>query len=59
MQTPNEFAETVAEPAGALVRNFTRLYLETRFGRLPHLLPRMNALLGKIQSQGQPQKEAV
>ena len=28
----------------------TRLYLVTRFGRLPHLLPRMNMLLGEICS---------
>ncbi|MCH8960277.1 MAG: UvrD-helicase domain-containing protein [Bacteroidetes bacterium] len=50
-QTPNEFAASVAGPAAPLVCDFTRLYLKMRFGRLPHLLPRMNALLGEIRSQ--------
>ena len=33
-QTPTEFALSVPEPAGPLVRNFTHLYLRSRFGRL-------------------------
>jgi hypothetical protein len=32
-QTPTEFALSVPEPAGPLVRNFTHLYLRSRFGR--------------------------
>ena len=54
-QTPNEFAESVSGPMGKLVRDFTRIYLEARFGRLPHLLPRLNTLLGEI-SQLEPQR---
>jgi protein-glutamine gamma-glutamyltransferase len=48
-QTPNEFAASVRGPEGALVRDFTELYLEARFGRLPGLLPRLNALLQEIR----------
>jgi hypothetical protein len=33
-QTPTEFALSVPEPAGPLVRSFTSLYLRSRFGRL-------------------------
>ena len=47
-QTPNEFARSVPEPTGALVRDFTQLYLRTRFGRLFDDLPRMSALLKEI-----------
>ncbi|MBI2818852.1 MAG: DUF3488 domain-containing protein [Acidobacteria bacterium] len=50
-QTPNEFAETVPEPARGLVRDFTRLYLETRFGRHVTSIPRLTELLSQIQSQ--------
>lgn len=32
-QTPTEFALSVPEPAGPLVRAFTKLYLHSRFGR--------------------------
>lgn len=48
-QTPHEFARSVPEPAGSLVRDFTQLYLRTRFGRFPDGLTRMTALLAKIQ----------
>ena len=51
-QTPNEFADSIPGAAATLVRDFTQLYLRTRFGRLPDLLPRMNTLLGEIQSLG-------
>jgi transglutaminase-like putative cysteine protease len=50
-QTPNEFAESVPEPARPLVRDFTRLYLETRFGRLTVAIPQMTALLTQIQDR--------
>jgi transglutaminase-like putative cysteine protease len=50
-QTPNEFAESVPEPARPLVRDFTRLYLETRFGSLTGSIPRMASLLTQIQEQ--------
>ena len=50
-QTPNEFAESVPEPARPLVRDFTRLYLETRFGRLTAAIPQMTALLTQIQDR--------
>jgi transglutaminase-like putative cysteine protease len=53
-QTPNEFAASVPGPAGSLVRNFTQLYLEARFGRLPGLLPRLSGLLEQIQSGPRP-----
>lgn len=33
-QTPTEFALSVPEPAGPIVRTFTQLYLHSRFGRL-------------------------
>ncbi|MBI4464645.1 MAG: DUF3488 domain-containing protein, partial [Acidobacteria bacterium] len=52
-QTPTEFAETIPEPTGQLVRNFTSLYLATRFGRLPDLLPGMGVLLREIQNQAE------
>ncbi|MCZ6489839.1 MAG: DUF3488 and transglutaminase-like domain-containing protein [Acidobacteria bacterium] len=58
-QTPNEFAASVVGPAAPLVCDFTRLYLETRFGRLLHLLPRMNVMLGKIQSQARSKSETA
>lgn len=48
-QTPIEFALSVPEPAGPLVRNFTQLYLRSRFGRLADELPRLSALLQQIQ----------
>ncbi|MBI3894610.1 MAG: DUF3488 domain-containing protein [Acidobacteria bacterium] len=48
-QTPHEFASALPEPAGPLVRQFTNLYLGTRFGCLPELLPSMTSLLGRIQ----------
>ena len=50
-QTPNEFAESVPEPTRPLVRDFTRLYLESRFGRLTAAIPQMTSLLTQIQSQ--------
>ncbi len=49
-QTPTEFARSVPEPAGPLVRNFTQLYLRSRFGRLTHELPRLSSLLEQIQA---------
>ncbi|HWP83730.1 MAG TPA: DUF3488 and transglutaminase-like domain-containing protein [Terriglobia bacterium] len=52
-QTPCEFAESVPEPLRPLVRDFTRLYLETRFGRLTGSVPQMSDLLTQIQSQPQ------
>ena len=50
-QTPNEFAESVPEPARPLVRDFTELYLECRFGRLTTSVPRLTQLLSQIQTQ--------
>ena len=52
-QTSTEFAAVIPEQTGSLVRDFTFLYLATRFGRLPNLLPRMDVLLGKIQGQAE------
>jgi len=49
-QTPSEFASAVPEPAGPLVRDFTQLYLRTRFGRLADDLPRLSALLQQIHT---------
>jgi uncharacterized protein DUF4129 len=49
-QTPNEFAELVPEPARPLVRDFTELYLESRFGLHATAVPRLTALLSEIQS---------
>ena len=48
--TPNEFAESVPEPSRPLVRDFTQVYLESRFGRLPVSVPRLTSLLAQIQS---------
>ena len=50
-QTPSEFAASVPGPAGNLAREFTRLYLEARYGQATRRLPRLNALLVEIQSQ--------
>ena len=50
-QTPIEFANSLPGSPGALVRDFTGLYLEARFGRLPGLLPRLNALLEEIRTR--------
>ncbi len=49
-QTPHEFARSVPEPAGPLVRDFTQLYLHTRFGRSPEGLSGMASLLSQIQT---------
>jgi len=48
--TPGEFAASLAGPSAPLVRDFTRLYVETRFGRTAGLLPRMNDLLRRLQA---------
>jgi protein-glutamine gamma-glutamyltransferase len=50
-QTPKEFAESVPEPARGLVRDFTGLYLESRFGRAATAVPRLTQLLTQIQTQ--------
>lgn len=50
-QTPNEFIESVPEPTRPLVRDFTRLYLESRFGRLTASIPQMSVLLTQIQTR--------
>ena len=50
-QTPIEFANSLPGSHGALVRDFTGLYLEARFGRLPGLLPRLNALIEEIRKR--------
>lgn len=50
-QTPNEFAAAVPEPAQALVRNFTGLYMESRFGRFTGSLARLDSLLDEIRAQ--------
>ena len=49
-QTPQEFAHSVPDPAGSLVRDFTHLYQRIRFGRLSQDLPRMSALLRQIHA---------
>ncbi|MBI4459094.1 MAG: DUF3488 domain-containing protein [Acidobacteria bacterium] len=48
-QTPHEFANSLPEPAGPLVRRFTDLYVGSRFGQLPELLPSMTSLLENIR----------
>jgi len=58
-QTPFEFANSLPGPEGTLVRDFTELYLEARFGRLPGLLPRLNSLLGEIQLQRRATKKSA
>jgi hypothetical protein len=50
-QTPNEFAAAVPEPAQAFVRNFTSLYMESRFGRFTGSLARLDSLLDEIRAQ--------
>lgn len=57
-QTPNEFAATVPGPEGILVRDFTQLYLEARFGGLSHQMPRLHTLLGEIQLRGRAETES-
>ena len=54
-QTPNEFAESVPEPARPLVRDFTKLYLESRFGLHATSVPRLTKLLSQIQSEPRPE----
>ena len=49
-QTPTEFVESVPEPARDLIRDFTGLYLESRFGRAAASVPRLTALLARIQA---------
>ena len=48
--TPLEFAESLPGSPGELVRDFTGLYLQARFGRLPGLMPRLNALIEEIRA---------
>jgi hypothetical protein len=57
-QTPTEFAESIPEPARGLVRDFTGLYLESRFGRAAASVPRLTALLGQIQGALQARAHA-
>ena len=49
-QTPTEFALSVPEPAGPLVRNFTHVYLRSRFGRLTKEIPRLGSLLEQLHA---------
>ena len=53
-QTPLEFADSLPEPAAPVVREFANLYLGTRFGRIPELMPQMASLLSIIQHLSRP-----
>lgn len=53
-QTPLEFAASLPESAAPVVREFTNLYLGSRFGRIPELMPQMANLLSKIQHLSRP-----
>ena len=57
-QTPGEFAALVPEPVGKLVRDFTNLYVEARFGKRSHLLPRLTEIVEKVKSSGRGKRAA-
>ena len=51
-QTAFEFAETVKKPGlGTIVKEFTRLYAEARFGGAQVDIPRLQQLLGTIRGE--------